>query len=324
MNFFDDISSFSKSIGFVDFGITESCALPEEQIRLEAYLQAGYHGQMDYLARNVAMRCNPALLVEKAASIWIFLAPYAPSPQTPAFGRIAGFAQGLDYHDQIKERLHQVLSRIRTHFPEADGRAFTDSAPLLERTWAVRCGLGFIGRNGLLIHPEYGSRVLIGALVLNLPIGTLETATGQPISHLRPTPPRRLGCGHCHRCLEHCPGQALVAPYCLDARRCVSYQTLEEPAMLRSQAKRERGCAPDRCGATRPIGGWLYGCDTCQEVCPWNHKAKTATWTEFTQYQAELNALTQADWQTLDLESLRKRFPRSPLLRAGLPQLEDR
>ncbi len=323
MSFYEDIASFSKSVGFMDFGVTASCVLSEEQKRLEAFLQAGHQGRMAYLERNVAMRCNPALLVENAASVWIFLAPYGPAPQQTAFARVAGFAQGEDYHTVVKNRLHLVLERIRTHFPNTQGRAFTDSAPLLERTWAVRCGLGFIGRNGLLIHPEYGSRLLIGALVLDLSTNALEAYTGQPFGNYQPPKPaHKLGCGHCHRCQEHCPGNALETAYCLDARRCISYQTLEEPAMLRSLAKRSGTTVPERSGISRPVAGWLYGCDTCQDVCPWNHKAKTASWPEFTTYQEALSTRSKTDWERMDTASFREQFPKSPLLRAGLPNLK--
>ena len=335
MNFLDDISQLSQELGFVDFGIAEACALSREQEQLAAYLHAGHHGRMGYLERNPAQRCDPSLLVADAASVWIFLAPYLPAPPSPAFARIAGYAQGKDYHLLIKERLYQLLQRIQTHFPQTQGRAFTDSAPLLERSWAVRCGLGFIGRNGLLIHPQYGSRVLIGALVLNTPIDALldalpqKSLTAQKIfrkddlPQLKDARNRSLGCGHCNLCLKNCPGQALVAPYCLDARKCIAYRTLEEPAMIKAEAKRQGAPIPARAGVKRPLTGWLYGCDACQEICPWNKKALQQGWPELHCYQETLSNLQRSDWEQMDEITFKSRFPDSPLLRCGLPNLSD-
>lgn len=330
MDFLEDIKEFSSSRGFVDFGVSEAVVLKEEKEYLLEYLQAGFHGRMGYLERNPDQRCDPSLLVDHAASIWIFLAPYSPAPQQTEFGRIAGYAQGVDYHPLIRQRLYEVLERIRTHYPMTKGRAFTDSAPLLERAWAVRCGLGFIGRNGMFIHPEYGSRVLIGALVLDLPVKDLRPQR-QPHPQQQPRPPqlqqpqlqqhKPMGCGHCHLCLEHCPGQALVAPYRMDARKCIAYRTLEEPAMIKSQIRREGLVVPERTGEARPISGWLYGCDICQEVCPWNKKARQAGWSEFSLYQEALRQMRREDWEQMTMAEFEARFPDSPLLRCGLPNL---
>ena len=277
--------------GFLDFGAAKVEKV-SEAIRdgFGRYLAEGRHGEMAYLARNVEKRFDPALLVPGAESVLCFLAPYGQ-----AGGGVAGFAQGEDYHKIVKDRLFAVIGDLRAQFPAFEGRPFVDSAPVLERYWAVEAGLGFIGQNNFFISPEFGLRTIIGVIVCNIPADRFP-----PHAPLAAT-----DCGACGACLRSCPSGALRAPFDLDARKCISYLTIESheplPPDLKDPARRK---------------GWRFGCEECMRACPWDKPLEPLP--EFETHRAELDAMTDDDWAALTEEEFKTRFADSGLLRGGL------
>jgi epoxyqueuosine reductase len=211
------------------------------------------HGEMGYMERNIDKRLDPTLLVSEAKSVISVLAFYNPGNPlvtiTPP--KISRYALGGDYHIVLKEMLYKLLELIRKEFGSVSGRAFVDSAPVLERAWAERAGLGWIGKNGLLINQKIGSYVFIGELIVDM-----EIESSAIIASNR--------CGTCTKCIDACPTGAIVAPRVVDARRCISYLTIEKKSAL----------AEDELKA---LNGWCFGCDICQEVCPWNKKMHSTT-----------------------------------------------
>ena len=277
--------------GFLDFGAAKVEKV-SEAIRdgFGRYLAEGRHGEMAYLARNVEKRFDPALLVPGAESVLCFLAPYGQ-----AGGGVAGFAQGEDYHKIVKDRLFAVIGDLRAQFPAFEGRPFVDSAPVLERYWAVEAGLGFIGQNNFFISPEFGLRTIIGVIVCNIPADRFPPHA----------PLAAADCGACGACLRACPSGALRAPFDLDARKCISYLTIESheplPPDLKDPARRK---------------GWRFGCEECMRACPWDKPLEPLP--EFETHRAELDAMTDDDWAALSEEEFKTRFADSGLLRGGL------
>ena len=295
-----DIRRLGSLFGFVDAGAAKVASLGDYRSFFEKYLEDGCQAEMSFLERNREKRCDPSLLVPEARSVLCFLAPYGRGSVAPDGSRICGFAQGDDYHKVIKDRLFAIMDRLATEaaargLPAFSGRPFTDSAPLAERAWAARAGLGFIGRNSFLISPEFGLRTLIGAIVCNLPAEAF-------LSH---APLTVTSCGDCGRCTQACPAGALQ-PYRVDARKCISYHTIESPQ-----------AAPD----DLPREGYLFGCDRCLEACPWNRE--TEPWPEFRSRHAQLEKMTRDDWQRLDDEAFNEAFGTSCLTRAGLRKMKE-
>ena len=260
---------------------------------------------MDYLKRNVEKRFNPTLLVEGAKSVLVFLAPYSlPKNLEPPQG-IAQFALGEDYHIAIKEKLFTIMKRLQELFPEFQGRAFTDSAPVMERYWAVEAGLGWIGKNNFLISRTCGIKNLIGVIICNLDI----PATGEIL------PDKSLhtkgSCGECTRCLIACPSGALCHPYSTDARKCISYHTIESRSLQDDVAA---GKLPDFAGA-------IFGCDRCLNSCPWNSANKEG-WEVFHKNYGILSGKDNQWWEALTPEEFKKRFKDTSLQRGGLQNIK--
>lgn len=271
-----------SDFGFLDFGAAPVRRAAECETAYRHCLEKGYFAGMEYLSRNLEKRFDPALLVEGAQSVLCFLAPYGQ----PA-GGVAGFACGTDYHRVVKDRLFSVIDRLKSVHPDFSGRPFVDSAPVLERYWAVRAGLGFIGRNRFLISPKWGLRTIIGVIICNLPAS--EFPAHEPL--------KASDCGGCGRCAAACPGGALDDPRGLDARRCISYHTVEA----------EKGESLPEVD----FRGWIFGCEECLKVCPWNREVPS--WPEF---EVNRHLLENVDWTTMSGEKLRTLFPGSGLLRA--------
>ena len=233
-------------------GISRASAVEGFAEHYREWLAMGYHGEMDYLARNFDKRMDPRLLVPGAKTVISGLLSYNLPPKylltTPP--KVARYALVRDYHKLLKSRLFTLLNRLRELYGGVEGRPFVDSAPFLDRYWAVLGGLGWIGKNGLLISPRWGSYVFIGALVVTLEVEPREGAV-----------PAR--CGKCTRCMDACPTKALLQPALLDARRCISYLTIEKKSPLTE-------------GERALLDGWAYGCDVCQMVCPWNRRAASS------------------------------------------------
>ena len=257
------------------------------------YLAEGRNADMGYLERNLEKRFDPALLVPGAESVLCFLAPYGA-----AAGGVAGFAQGVDYHKIVKDRLFAVIQDLKAQYPAFEGRPFVDSAPVMERYWAVEAGLGFIGQNNFFISPEYGLRTIIGVIVCN--ISADRFAPHAPLA--------ATSCGACGACLRACPSGALRAPFELDAAKCLSYLTIESKEPL-SEAF-----------ATRESRrGWRFGCEECMRVCPWDKPLTPLP--EFESHRSEIAAMSDADWADLSEEEFERRFADSGLRRAGLGRL---
>jgi epoxyqueuosine reductase len=286
----DRLKRQARELGFDLVGVAP--AAPADGFgNLRAWLAAGYAGTMDYLHKNAEARRHPASILPDVRSVVMAGMSYhqpATGPE-PAVGKVARYARGADYHEVLWRRLERLLDWLQAERPGCHGRAVADSAPLLERDFARRAGLGWIGKNTLLLNPTTGSYFVLGALLVDV--------------ELRPDEPFEAEhCGSCTACLDACPTGAFPAPGVLDARRCVSYLTIEN-----------KGPIPPE---LRPgVGGWLFGCDICQEVCPWNHKAPPGTEPKL-QPLPWLAALDAAELLGLSEEEFARRFEGTALLRA--------
>lgn len=282
-----------KAHGFLDFGAARVDPVDEARRQaFENYLAEGRQGEMGYLARNLEKRFDPRQLVPGAESVLCFLAPYGP-----AGGGVAGFAQGVDYHKVIKDRLFSVMEDLRRQFPAFEGRPFVDSAPVLERYWAVKAGLGFIGQNNFFISPDCGLRTIIGVIICNIPADRFA-----PHAPLAATE-----CGACGACLRACPTGALRAPFDLDPRRCIAYLTVEshEPLSLSLEERQ----------------GWRFGCEACMQACPWDKPLTPLP--EFETHRAEIAAMDDQGWHDFSQAEFERRFADSGLRRAGLDHLKN-
>jgi len=285
-------------MGFDACGIANATLLEEESTHVEQWLDEGREGEMGYLTRNKEKRYDPRLLAEGTRSIVTVLYNYFPKRQIGDGERykIAKYTYGTDYHDVLKRKLRQLLERIEIQTDKLEGvRIFVDSAPVLDRAWAVRCGLGFIGKNTTLIHPKRGSFFFIGHLFL--PIDLEET--GHPLTNR---------CGRCTKCLDACPTGALEAPFRIDARKCISYLTIEYKGDFAEMNP-------------ETFKGWMYGCDICQDVCPYNRFALPNIEPEF-QPSEQLLAMQENDWKHLSKADFDTLFKHSAVQRAGYEGLK--
>ncbi|MCG8579377.1 MAG: tRNA epoxyqueuosine(34) reductase QueG [Bacteroidales bacterium] len=277
-------------LGFSDVGYAMVERLNQDESRLKEWLDNDFQAGMGYMNNHFEKRVNPAMLVEGAKSVISVLINYKPQEeqQDKKAPKLARYAYGKDYHFVIKEKLQELFDFIKEEiYPSLEGRVFTDSAPVLDRAWAAKAGLGWIGKNTNLIHKKLGSYTLIGELISNL--------------ELEPDEPIKEACGGCQRCIDACPTDALVAPYKLDANKCISYLTIEHrdelPETLKSQ-----------------FNNWVFGCDICQEACPWNWKARPTKEESFKPHP-DLLSLSEEDWQNMDEEYFRELFRKSAVKR---------
>lgn len=282
------VKTEAARLGFSACGLAPAAPLPKERAAaLHRWLAAGMHGEMGYLERHASLRLDPTLLVPGARTVVSVALNYYPAATPPEGGfRLARYALGLDYHDVMRRRLRALLTAIGA---ESDGRPCCDTAPVDEHYWAVRCGLGWQGRNGQLIIPGAGSYFFLGELLLTLPADRYD----------EPSAPR---CGTCSRCVKACPGGALNGDGTMDARRCLSYLTIEQ-----------RGPLPS--GTGRLMGRCFYGCDRCSEACPWNRFARPTDVEAFTPRPGLLD-MTDEAWLCLSPEEYRTLFKGSAVKRA--------
>lgn len=288
----------AEKMSFDACGIARATALEEESSHVEQWLDDGHEGEMGYLTRNKEKRYDPSILVEGTKSIVTVLYNYFPKQQLGdgEHFNIAKYAYGADYHDVLKRKLRLLLERIEAQTGKLEGtRIFVDSAPVLDRAWAVRCGLGFIGKNTTLIHPKKGSFFFIGHLFLPLDL----TETGQALTNR---------CGRCTKCLDACPTGALEAPFHIDARKCISYLTIEYKGSLDHLDH-------------KTFKGWMYGCDRCQDVCPYNRFSLPNMEPEFQPSEA-LKAMREEDWKNLTEDDFKALFKHSAVQRAGYEGLK--
>ena len=292
------ITEEAGRMGFDACGIAKATALDEESAHVEQWLEGKREGEMGYLTRNKEKRYDPRLLVEGTKSIVTVLYNYFPKQEIGSSikYKIAKYAYGSDYHDVLKRKMRQLLARIETQTGELEGvRIFVDSAPVLDRAWAVRCGLGFIGKNTSLIHPKKGSFFFIGHLFLPLEL----EETGKTMTN---------HCGRCTKCIDACPTGALESPFHIDARKCISYLTIEYKGSL-------AGIDP------KTFKGWMYGCDICQDVCPYNRFAQPNNEPEF-QPSEQLMNMKESDWEKLNQADFESLFKHSAVQRAGFEGLK--
>jgi epoxyqueuosine reductase len=292
------IKSKAKELGFLECAIVPAGFLSEEQPHFEKWLSDGFHGEMGYMARNTDKRLDPRLLVENAKTIIIVLQNYFTSKSQIDNNApiISKYAYGEDYHKVMKEKLSFLFSAIREQMPSVGGRIFVDSAPVLERAWARRAGLGWVGKNSNLISPEHGSFFFIGEMILDA-----ELPCDQP-------EPVRDRCGNCTRCLDACPTQAIIADRVVDARKCISYQTIELKGELDEQL-------------TGQFKNRVFGCDICQDVCPWNLKSVPHNEPAF-QASNELMNLRRRQWFLLEEADFSRLFRKSAVQRTGFNGLK--
>ena len=277
-------------LGFNTCGIARAVQLDEDAIRLEQWLKKGFNSGMQYMERYFDLRIDPRKLVPGAKSVITLLLNYFPAEQQQAHTpNIATYAYGTDYHYVIKDKLNQLLHFITENIGAVDGRGFVDSAPVLERSWAVRSGLGWVGKNGNLLTKHSGSFFFIATLITDLDlIADAPFATDH--------------CGTCTRCIDTCPTQAIVSPTEIDAGKCISYLTIElKDTLIPSEFHKQ-------------MEGWLFGCDICQDVCPWNRFSKPNTEPAFTPIPGILN-LSLKEWEAMTEETFNKTFKNSPLKR---------
>lgn len=269
------IKQLAATEGFSDCGIARAERLGEEEYPLDEWLEAGCQADMHYMERNAEMRRDPRLLVDGAQTVISLVLAYKSDNQMDGNCRISQYAYGEDYHTRLKRMMFSLMAAIKEKYPDFEGRPFVDTAPISDRHWAVRAGLGWIGRNTLFVHPRYGSYCFLGEIVTSAVADNYDKMNSYN------------QCGECNRCVQACPNNAIVTSRfgaaMVDARRCTSYNTIENRA------------------DTLPEGldtkGYAFGCDICQSVCPYNRQAPAA-WHLDEQRRAELESLADADEAT--------------------------
>lgn len=293
----EQIKTWAKNLGFLFCGIAKAGFLENEAPRLEAWLNKGMHGEMGYMENYFDKRLDPRLLVDGAKSvISLGLNYYTGEKQTdPSGPKISKYAYGADYHHVIKDKLKQLLALINEHIGEVGGRAFVDSAPVLDKAWAKKAGLGWVGKNTNLINKTAGSFFFLAELIVDI---ELEYDTAPTADH----------CGTCTRCIDACPTEAIVAPYIVDGSRCISYLTIE----LKNEIPQEFAGKMDN---------WMFGCDICQDVCPWNKFSVLHNEPAFTPH-TDLLGISKNEWQDLTEDVFQKVFKNSAVKRTKFSGLK--
>ena len=285
------IKSEAKRLGFISCGISKAAFLEKEAPRLENWLNKNHQGQMAYMENNFDKRLNPKLLVDDAKSVISLLLNYYPAEiQNDASFKISKYAYGQDYHFVIKQKLNELLLSIQTEIGAISGRAFVDSAPVLDKAWAAKSGLGWVGKNSNLITQKVGSFYFIAELIVDLELEYDFATTDH--------------CGTCTACIDACPTEAIVAPYVVDGSKCISYFTIELKDNIPQEMKGK-------------FNDWAFGCDICQDVCPWNKFSKPHSEPLFNPNQEILN-FTKKDWQEITSETFNKVFKNSAVKRTKL------
>ncbi len=292
------IKKIMKEEGFLDCGIARAAPLRKEAASLRQWLEKAYHGEMTYMENHFGKRADPTRLVEGSRSVITVLHNYYPQKRQGKESRyrISTYAYGKDYHAVIREKLHSAAKKIAEITGNFRYRAFTDSAPIMDKVWARKSGLGWIGKNTCLISKKHGSFFFIGHLVCDL---ELENDREETKNY----------CGTCRKCLDACPTGALIKPGILDARKCISYLTIE----LKNEMPE------DLAEKTAP---WIFGCDVCQDVCPWNRFAKPHKENYYLPAEALL-AMPASAWENLSRTDFNRLFHQSPLLRAGYEKIHE-
>ena len=291
-NHTQQIKTEAARLGFDFCGIAKAEFLSEDARRLESWLNQSMHGKMHYMENWFDKRVDPRKLVSNAKSVVSLMLNYFPEQQQPKdFPKISKYAFGKDYHLVIKDKLKELLAFIDENIGEVKGRAFVDSAPVLERTWAQKTGLGWIGKNGMLINKTAGSYFFLAELILDI---ELSYDSAMINDH----------CGTCTKCIDACPTDAILPNKIVDGSKCISYFTIELKDEIPHEFKNK-------------MDGWAFGCDVCQDTCPWNRFSKPNGVPEFNAVAEQLN-LTARDWIELTDEVFNKLFKDSPIKRTKL------
>ena len=283
------IKKEAKELGFLSCGISPAGFLEDQAPKLEQWLKEGRHGKMSYMENHFDKRLDPTILVPGAKSVISLLLNYHSETiqKDPEAPKISSYAFGKDYHLVIKDKLNQLLERLRHEIGDIEGRVFVDSAPVMDKVWAEKAGLGWVGKNTNLISKQVGSFFFIAELIIDL-----ELAYDLPVAD---------HCGSCTACIDACPTDALTAPYEIDGSKCISYATIEL-----------KDAIPDF--FVGKMENWMFGCDICQTVCPWNRFAKAHDEKAFDP-TGELIDFTKKDWIELTEETFKKVFPKSAVKR---------
>ncbi|WGQ11216.1 tRNA epoxyqueuosine(34) reductase QueG [Pedobacter gandavensis] len=284
------IKAEALRLGFMQCGIAKAGFLEEEAPRLENWLKKEYHGEMNYMENHFDKRLDPRLLVDDAKSVISLTLNYYPESQQqdPEAPKISKYAYGMDYHLVIKEKLFQLLNFISEEIGEVSGRAFVDSAPVLDRAWAKRAGIGWVGKNSNLINKKSGSFFFLAELIVDL-----ELEYDQPFQTDH--------CGTCTKCIDACPTDAILSPFIIDAKKCISYLTIE----LREEIPKS---------FNDKMENWMFGCDICQDVCPWNRFSTPHTEPQFQANQTLLN-MKKEDWMDITEDVFKTIFKNSAVKR---------
>lgn len=289
------IKTEAKRLGFLSCGISKAQFLEEEAPRLEKWLNKNMHGQMQYMENHFDKRLDPTKLVEDSKSVISLLLNYYPEEeQNQNSFKLSKYAYGTDYHFVIKKKLKSLLHFIQEEIGEVHGRAFVDSAPVLDKAWAAKSGLGWIGKNSNLLTRQVGSFYFIAELIVDI---DLEYDT-----------PTTDHCGTCTACIEACPTQAIVAPYVVDGSKCISYLTIELKNNISSEFKGK-------------LDDWMFGCDVCQDVCPWNKFSKSHNEPLFNPHP-ELLSMSKKDWEEITEDVFKKIFKNSAVKRTNFSGLK--
>lgn len=284
----DFIKAEAKRLGFLSCGISKAEFLEQEAPRLEKWLKENRNGQMTYMENYFDKRLDPTLLVEGSKSIISLLLNYYPSEkQSDNSYKISKYAYGEDYHSVIKSKLKELLFSIRENIGDINGRAFVDSAPVLDKAWAAKSGLGWIGKNTNLLSKKTGSFFFIAELIVDIELEYDSAVTNH--------------CGSCTACIDACPTQAIIEPYVVDGSKCISYFTIELKENIPQEVKGK-------------FDDWIFGCDVCQDVCPWNRFSKPHNEPLFN-VNKDLISMSKKDWQEITEDTFRKVFKGSAVKR---------
>lgn len=289
------IKTEAKRLGFLSCGISKAEFLEAEAPRLEKWLNKNMHGDMRYMENHFDKRLDPTKLVEGSKSVVSLLLNYFPEEtQSPNTFKVSKYAYGTDYHFVIKDKLKSLLNFIQEEIGEVNGRAFVDSAPVLDKAWAAKSGLGWIGKHSNLLTQQVGSFYFIAELVIDLELEYDPITTDH--------------CGTCTACIDACPTEAITEPYVVDGSKCISYFTIELKDNIPTEFKGK-------------FDDWMFGCDVCQDVCPWNRFSKQHNEPLFNPHP-ELLSMTKKDWEDITEETFRKVFKKSAVKRTKFSGLK--
>jgi epoxyqueuosine reductase len=289
------IKTEAKRLGFLSCGISKAGFLEEEAPRLERWLKNNAHGEMRYMENHFDKRLDPTKLVEGSKSVVSLLLNYFPSEiQNPDSYQLSKYAYGTDYHFVIKDKLKELLQSIQDEIGDVHGRAFVDSAPVLDKAWAAKSGLGWIGKHSNLLTQQIGSFYFIAELIIDLDLEYDHATTDH--------------CGTCTACIDACPTEAITEPYVVDGSKCISYFTIELKDNIPS-------------GFKEKFDDWMFGCDICQDVCPWNRFSKAHSEPLFNPHP-ELLSMTKKDWEEITKDTFNKVFKKSAVKRTKFEGLQ--